>query len=415
MYALPGLAEEAWEAADRLPPVDTAIGFSGDQGLVFLRDTKGSLLTLDLPARRVRLYMRGARTGAVGADGTLYVVDTAGGVHRYARRSPERLSARLRPLPGRLHAVPGNGVLGIDEGRGLLSVVGDGDSVEVREIASGPVAITPWGDLMAVAADTAVVVYDPSGRQGPRSLRFRAGARALAFSPSGHQLYVAQDDGQVAVVDRFGLDVLRRIKLPGRARALRAGPLGRWLLAQAEVGDTVWVVDLQSETSAGTLASGWAADLPLLTTPDVVVLRAGADVVTRDLVADGFPVRGRIEGGAGAIWLVPGWQFAGAKREPPAEDVVVAPGDTASGDSTAPQPERVFLQLSSSRNPDWARELADKLAQAGLQASVLPPGREGEPYRVVLGPYPSREAAEASGRSLGMPYFVVSATDSATP
>jgi cell division protein FtsN len=46
---------------------------------------------------------------------------------------------------------------------------------------------------------------------------------------------------------------------------------------------------------------------------------------------------------------------------------------------------------------------------------VLQPASAGDPYRVVLGPYPSREQAEETGRSLGMPYFVINATDPAAP
>jgi hypothetical protein len=39
-------------------------------------------------------------------------------------------------------------------------------------------------------------------------------------------------------------------------------------------------------------------------------------------------------------------------------------------------------------------------------------------YRVVLGPYPTREAAEAIGRKLGMPYWIFqrdTATGGETP
>ncbi len=67
--------------------------------------------------------------------------------------------------------------------------------------------------------------------------------------------------------------------------------------------------------------------------------------------------------------------------------------------------------MSSSRNPTWAKELADKLRSAGLPASVLPPRPGDEAYRVVLGPYATREQAEATGKSLGMPSFVITPQD----
>jgi cell division septation protein DedD len=69
--------------------------------------------------------------------------------------------------------------------------------------------------------------------------------------------------------------------------------------------------------------------------------------------------------------------------------------------------------VSSSRNPSWANELADKLKSAGLPASVLPPKSGEDAYRVVLGPYTSRDQAEATSKSLGMPSFVITPQDQA--
>ena len=84
----------------------------------------------------------------------------------------------------------------------------------------------------------------------------------------------------------------------------------------------------------------------------------------------------------------------------------------AAADSEAAAPS-VYLQVSSSQNPSWANELSEKLRAAGLPASVLPPKRSDEAFRVVLGPYPSRDQAEETGRKIGMPSFVVTAQDEA--
>lgn len=414
VYEPPRLEPAPWEGAGRLPAIDTLIGVNQDQALVYLRDKRGTLIALDLPSRRIRTYMRGARAGAVGADGTLYAVDTAGAVHQFTRRSPERLRARFGSVPAVLYGIQGTGVVGVDTEQGELAVLGTADSVRTVSVPPGPVAVTIWGDLIAVAADTAVVVYDPSGTREPRSVRFRAGARAVAFSPSGHQLYVAQDDGELAVLDRFGLEVLRRIELPAPAAELRPGPLGRWLLARPDRGDSAWVVDLEQDRPIGTLATVWAADLPLLTSPDLVVLRDGEDVVARSLADPALPETGRVDGGAADLWSAPGWSFLGAAPEQ--EDVVEAePGDSAVAADSAATGERIFLQVSSSRNPQWARDLAGKLSESGLPASVLSPRREGDPYRVVLGPFASREEAEERGSSLGMPFFVISTGEAPAP
>jgi cell division protein FtsN len=41
-----------------------------------------------------------------------------------------------------------------------------------------------------------------------------------------------------------------------------------------------------------------------------------------------------------------------------------------------------------------------------MRATVLPPATADEMYRVVLGPYATREEAETTGRKLGMPYWI---------
>ena len=410
VYRLPGLEETEWKAEGRIAPVDSLVGTSDDLALVFFRDRRGNLSAIDLEGRRVRTYAGGVRAAAVGADGVLYAVDTGGTAMNFSRRTPERFRSRFPRVPERLFAALGGTVIGLNTTAGRLSVLGPRDTLRGYAIAGGPMAVTAWGDLVAVAADTAIVVYDPAGRAEPRSVKFRAGAQAVAFSPSGHQIYVGQGDGVLAVMDRFGLDVLRRIELPGVAREVRAGPMGRWLLARPMTNDSIWVIDL--ETSNVRAAAGtWSDDLPAIGAPDFLLSREGDDIVARDLSSETLAEHGRVSGGAGDAWAVVRWpRVAPAGDDGPAVAGAdpVADSVSAGADSAAPR-ERLFLQVSSSRNPDWARELSAKLVEAGLPASVLPPQREGEAYRVVLGPYTSREEAERGGRSLGMPYFVIGA------
>jgi cell division septation protein DedD len=74
----------------------------------------------------------------------------------------------------------------------------------------------------------------------------------------------------------------------------------------------------------------------------------------------------------------------------------------------------IYVQVSSTSNPEWATDLAANLRRAGMQASVLPPETDDEPYRVVLGPYPSREEAEATRRRLNMPSWIFTQDTSQT-
>jgi hypothetical protein len=152
----------------------------------------------------------------------------------------------------------------------------------------------------------------------------------------------------------------------------------------------------------------WDTDLPAIVSPSTLITRRGKDVVALDLARDGFPLRGRIEDAAGDGWLPLAWHPAQEENIPMDADSAAL---AAAADSAARAPS-VYLQVSSSQNPTWAEELSQKLKAAGLPASVLRPARSDEAYRVVLGPYATREQAEETGRGIGMPSFVVTAQDS---
>ena len=94
-----------------------------------------------------------------------------------------------------------------------------------------------------------------------------------------------------------------------------------------------------------------------------------------------------------------------------AEAAVTTDSTALAGADSGKAAASVYLQVSSSQNPAWASELADKLRAAGLPASVLAPTRSDEAHRVVLGPYATREQAESTGRKIGMPSFIVSGQD----
>jgi cell division septation protein DedD len=127
-------------------------------------------------------------------------------------------------------------------------------------------------------------------------------------------------------------------------------------------------------------------------------------VVGFDLSAKGIPEVGRVADGAADEWLPVPWRPA-RDAEAAADTSALAEADTGKARAS------VYLQVSSSQNPAWANELADKLRGAGLPASVLAPTRSDEAHRVVLGPYATREQAEETGRKIGMPSFVVSGAD----
>jgi hypothetical protein len=407
LYRIPSLDSAAWKAADPLPPIATAVGADAEQGLVFALDRKNNVVALDLDTRRVRTYLENVRYATLGPDGALYAVDTGSTVTQLVRRTPVRFRSKLQGKPTELHGTMDGALLAQLGGKTpALEFLGSDQAPTSIPIPEGQVASTFLGDLIAVAADSAVVLYSPQNKSKPRSIHVDGDARAVLFSPSGHRIYIARAAAPLLVLDRFEGTPLREIELPGPARAMRGDMFGNWLLVQPEDGDSLWVIDIGSGKYLGSTAARWTDDLPAVAPPRTLLVRRGTDLVALDVSAAGMPEVGRVKGGAADFWLPVAWH-------PAQEDELPIETDSAAlaASDTGPARPTVYLQVSSSQNPAWATELSGKLKAAGLPASVLGPKRSGEVFRVVLGPYGTREQAEETGRKLGMPSFIVTAQD----
>ena len=406
LYRVPDLDSAAWKPADPLPAVDRIIGAAPEQGLVFVIDRKKNVVALDLDTRRARTYLENVRHAALGPDGALYAVDTGSTVTQLVRRTPRRFRSRLQGQPAELYGtLDGALVARLDGKQPTLQFLGADQPPSSNPLPVGQIASSFLGDLIAVAADTAVVLYAPQRKSEPRSIPVSGGARAVLFSPSGHRIYVARQTAPLLVLDRFEGSSLHEIELPGPAKELRGDIYGNWILARPEQGDSVWVIDVGTGRYLGSTAARWTADLPAVAPPHTLLVRRGADLTALDLSTTGFTELGRVEGGAMDFWLPLAWH--------PAQDELPFPSDSAAlaVADTGPARPTVYLQVSSSQNPNWANELSGKLSAAGLPASVLPPRRPDEAYRVVLGPYSTREQAMETGRKIGMPSFIVTSQD----
>ncbi len=410
LYRVAALDSAAWKPADKLPPVERPLGADPELGLVYVLDRKNSVVALDLDTRRVRPYLENIRYATVGPDGALYAVDTASSVIQLVRRTPVRFRSKLQGKPTQLHGtMDGALVARLGGERPALEYLGSDQAPTSTPLPQGLVASSFLGDLMAVAADTAVVLYAPQRKSEPRSIPISGDARAVMFSPSGHRLYVARAAAPLLVLDRFDGATLREIELPGPARELRGDMYGKWLLVRPEQGDSVWVIDIGTGKQVGSTTARWSEDLPAIAPPHTLLVRRGADLVGLNLAAPGLRQVGQIPGGAADFWLPIAWQPAQEMDLPfEADSAALAAADTG------PARPSVYLQVSSSQNPAWANELSAKLGAAGLPASVLAPRRQDEVYRVVLGPYATREQAEATGRKIGMPSFIVTSQDQST-
>ena len=401
LYRLPRLTPVEGILRGKLPPVERVVGLDAESEYLFVTTAKHELLALDLGSGRVDTVAVAVAQAALGPDGTLYAVDTLRHVISLSRRTRFAWPQPLTALPRDLFGATDQHLVGVIP-QGRLLVAAADQPATVRPIAAGgDVAASRWGDLVAVASDSGVTFYDPLGRRDPGFIKLADAPRALAFSPSGHRIYVARRNVPgLAVLDRYDRKELDGVALPGPVAALRLDPLGRWLLARPAVGDSAWIVDLPIKRHTGIVPTEWQADLPAISPDGMLIYRHGKDVLSAR--PDSLTDIGKVVNGAADEWVLTSWLPRGV----PASPVASASGAGADTSGTSGPEGPLYVQVSTSQNPEWSGHLAEDLARAGLPARVLPPQHTDEGYRVVLGPYPTREQAEATGRRLGRPFWI---------
>ena len=402
LYRLPTLAELPGTLRGRLPAADRIIGTDDADGLLYFHSTKGDAVAYDLESGRSDTVATGVMLAAVGPDGTLFTVDAKKRVVSYSHRArtvwPQPLAAMPEAVFGgadqRLIAVTS------DKKPKLLAQTVDQPAVTRPFPGSAVIEAARYGDEVASATDSGLVLLEPLGRRAAAFVPLPDHPIDVAFSPAGHRLYVSKKTGLgLAVVDRFSREELDGVALPGMGRSIRLDPLGRWLLVQAGLGDSIWIVDLPTKTLTATVAGDWGDDLPVVSPDGTVLIRQGSDVVA--VRPDSGLKTGKITGAGGDLWIATGWIPSGSSRSAALAD---APGPAAAaGDTTA---GALYVQVSISQNKEWSDGMAQQLSRAGLSAKVLPPTSTDDGYRVVLGPYATREAAEDIGRKLGRPYWI---------
>jgi cell division septation protein DedD len=427
-----------------LPTMSRILGASGSEDqTVYGADNSGRLVAIDLKGQRSRLLPTSARQLTAALDGTILGVDSAHRPVRFSGASQSTVKATVEKGTILLRG-PGDQILAVGNRPGTLQVLGTAGEIRHVAIPGGQVTATWVGDLVAVITDSGVLFVDPSGKAPakkapPRFVRIRGVATVAAFSPSGHRLYVARKTGGLMMVDRYTRAVLKQqLPLGGTADALRADRSGRWLLAHAGSGDSLWVIDLSRWTVAWSGVAPWSDDLPQVVDGQTLLIRRKADVVAIDLGGATPPERGLLVGGATDLYIMLPWV---PKSGQSAIEVAATPGSaapiampasapqvTAHPDTGAATPPasvqrpmppptpapnnattggKLYVQVSSSQNQEWAQALAKQLKDGGFPATVLEPKTSDESYRVVIGPYLTREDADAVGKRLGRSYFII--------
>jgi hypothetical protein len=293
------------------------------------------------------------------------------------------------------------------------------------------------GDRLYLSVDSGLVGLRGRDLQLVEPIELEKPVVALAPTPSGDRVFVASDSSsELLVVDRYRDRVINEIALPGQPSALRMDPLGRYLLARPATGDSIWVVAVGTARLVGTAKTQWRADLPTVTPDGGIALLTGREVT----IVDGETLERRtsVRTGGDDYWYFFEWTgfrpraagldepvtFEGIMvvdstplmdttwadslmRIPPVTPLLPPPGDT--GGAPRPTPAVAGFTVSFAALLDQARaqEMATSIRVEGRSAHIVPAVRQGVTvFRVVLGPYSSRAAAESAGKASGRPYWV---------
>lgn len=423
-----------------VPSVQRVLAFDAENGILAFIDTSGAPGWFDL------------RLGAVrrGAKNTFISIASADGWSIYGITNKKTL-ARLTPtgewelpLSGDLQwVVPtsdGTVLILLNEGEStrILRLRPPDDVVTDSTLVprANRVATTLVGDRVYFGTGDRVLSVHSDRIEEQNSFDVGDDALALAPTPSGDRVFVSSKASRrLRIINRYAEQVTRAAELPGFATELRMDPLGRWLLARPESGDSAWVVSVADGAYIGTVPTRWRPDLPTVGFDgNVVTLRAG-DVVLID------PVSGNdtrvIEGGAGDTWHFVRWNgfrprakgidqpvsfnVATAEPEPVIQPlpVTTAPATAAAADidtmptvvrPSDPEPTQRLgwiVSFATVLSAERAEAVSSSVSVAGRKPRIVRSELSGTTvFRVLMGPYRTRDEAERIGRESRQTFWV---------
>jgi hypothetical protein len=285
---------------------------------------------------------------------------------------------------------------------------------------------TQVGDRLYLGAGRELAGIRTRTMERTPSIELDSAVELLAATPSGDRVFVVTTGSTaIDVVDRYREKLSEKIDVGRNISELRMDPLGRYLLARPEKADVAIVIALGTNKVIGTLPTAWRADLPFVAPDGGIAVAQGKDVI----VIDGATLRptARALGGAADFWYPfrwTGFRPRDAALDKPVEfatpfdstrvttDSTRAAGDSgaaasAAHDSAAHRATGFTVSFAAYLVADQARDLAAQIKVGSETARVSTAMRDGATiYRVVLGPYPTREEAERAGRESKQSFWV---------
>jgi hypothetical protein len=429
VYAYPRLDTIVWSTPSAPAPA-RVLGFDDEAGQIVYVDAKGLPARVNFRQGGASTVSKAKLTALSSSDGSaIYAIAADGGVQRYAeggtwKWKPPLAARALFPQPDGTLLVLGerkNGAVVWRLRPPSLEIV---DSVVLPRVDR--TLRTQVGDRLYLGAERELTGIRTRTMELTPSITMDNAIEQLAATPSGDRVFVVtKGSTAIEVVDRYREAVSGKIDLGRHVAELRMDALGRYLLARPDGTDSTVVIALGTNRVVGTLATDWRADLPFVAPDGGIAVAQGPDV----FVVDGETLRpvARVRGGAADFWYPfrwTGFRPRAAALDRPVEfatasDSVGAVGDsTAPGaDSTAPPPPAPdttprratgwTVSFAALLVPDKARDLAAQIKVGGETARVATAQRDGSTiYRVVLGPYATREEAERVGRESRNSFWV---------
>lgn len=423
VYAYPKVDSVVWASTEPAPTPASVLAFDDEDGSVAYQDTRGRPVLLELRLGTITVASSKKLTGLASANGSaIFGIAPNGDV---VRMTPAGDWTFKPPQPAKAVFPQPDGALLVSVGTGantrLLKLFPP--DIKVLEEIPFPVASrtvrTQLGDRLYLAVDSGLAVLRTRTMDWAPTVRFDEPISVMASTPSGDRIFVLSESRmQISIVDRFQDRVTAQFDLPARAQDLRIDPFGRYLLARAAEGDSIWIVAIGTERIIGGLRGSWRSDLPFVGYDGTVAVASGVDVLLFD--GETLKQRARVPDGAQDFWypfLWDGFRPRAASLDEPvrfdsvvvdstAMDTLVVPDSTGAAADTA-APTGFIVSFAAFLAQDRARELAARIRVGGENARVVTTSRDGSTiYRVILGPYLTREEAERAGRDSGHSYWV---------
>jgi cell division septation protein DedD len=441
-YLFPRLDSVAWSAGGA-PAVGRVLSFDPEAGLIAFTDAKGQPKRLDLRLGEVRSASKAVLSGVTSVNGTdIYGITSAGAV---ARMTPSGDWSFTPPRPAQILYPVNDGTLVIANQAGTSlrlwhirppdeEIL---DSAGIDDVTRGP--RVQAGDRLYVSSPNGLQGVTIRGLKQLKRIRTAGEVAAMAPTPSGDRVFVAMTgSAEIKVIDRYSEAVAGSIKLPAPASQLRIDPLGQSLLAKpAAGGDSAWLVAIGTGNVTGTVATEWTNDLPAFAREGSIATLRGSDVVFVN--ASSLAPTRTIRGGAKDYWYFFSWNGFRPRAANLDQPVTFGTGDSApptdtmirpSPDSTPRNPPMrdasptmvppmvlpppaakagtgFVVSFAALLSEQSARQTAAEIQVDGMKPRIVQTQSGGTPiFRVILGPYSTREEAERIGRESKRQYWI---------